>query len=479
MNHTPITVIVPIGKDGAQSLRDCLRALEALLRGDLAELGMLHFASFSIVDACQDTPPCLIFEANVDGGAAPFMDALIAGSAPAVDAIFGHAKGYPLSGSATPDLVREFLLSNDVGADTYYVGCRGRTVTQVLAEDALRKEIGHIAQAGRNTPVMRRGDAGPAREYLRQSILANPGFGWASPPAERPPEVRYRMGLLAGVVLIVIGILNGIGALALGFAGPLLPPCIADLSPLACIEGTSGWYMAPALATWGLAKVVIAVDVAIALIFLLLVFVAGPLQFYDRKRAFPATLQPDWTRDPEIIKTEYKFGRVQNHLACVTEINHPVWLRRFMLGVVLWVVNLFGRIWYNTGLLGGIPGIHFARWVIFDKGRRLLFLSNYDGGWDGYLSDFVQFSFQGLNAIWGNTRMADRSYPPTRSILWGGAQFEAPFKAYAGASQIPTLFWYRAYADLSNDNVDNNTAVREGITGDMTTAQADAWLRRI
>ena len=30
-----------------------------------------------------------------------------------------------------------------------------------------------------------------------------------------------------------------------------------------------------------------------------------------------------------------------------------------------------------------------------------------------------------------------------------------------------------------NDNVDYNTAVREGITGDMTTAQADAWLRRI
>ena len=503
--HTPLTVIVPIRKGQDQVVREHILALEPSLQAEFAQLPMVHFASFSIAGAFRDTPPSLVFEANIDGAAAPFLDALIGRCGSAFDAIFAHVEGFPASGCAMPGLAREFLLGNDVGADTYYVGCAGRTVTQIVAEDALRDEIGRVAQSGRDAEPMRRGECGPAREYLRQGVLENPKFGWATPPAEPPSEVRYRFVLSIGVILTALVILVVAGTLALHalaqvlacpwvekhccFCEPVLGvlneflsyPCLGGLNPLACVESASGWHKAVAFLVWVDEKMFVAIVFVAAVFIVVLGPVSAYLQYYDRKvaRSLPPILEPDWSRDPDIIKMEYKFGRVQNHLASVTEVNHQLWLRRFMLGVVLWVVNLFGRIWYNQGTLGGIPGIHFARWVVFDKGRRLLFLSNYDGAWDSYLSDFVQFSFQGLNGIWGNTRQADRSYPPTLSFLWGGAQYEWLFKAYAGASQVPTLFWYRAYEHLSTDNINNNTTVREGMSGAMTTAQADAWLRRI
>ena len=503
--HTPLTVIVPIRKGQDQVLRARILGLEASLQAEFAKLPMVHFASFSIAGAFNDTPTSLVFEANIDGAAAPFLDALIGRCGSAFDAIFALVEGFPASGCAMPELAREFLLRNDVGADTYFVGCAGRTVTQIAGEDALRDEIGRVAEAGANAPAMRRGESGSARDYLRQGVLSNRKFGWATPPAERPPEVRYRVALVVGVIIIAIAILVAAGTLALHalaqvlactwvkehchFCAPVLRvlndflphPCLGGLNPLDCVDIAHGWDKVAAFLIWAVEKLFVAIVFVAAVVIFVLGPVSAYLQYYDRKvaRSLPPILEPDWSRDSDIIKMEYRFGRAQNHLASVTEVNHPLWLRRFMLGVVLWVINLFGRIWYNQGDLGGIPGIHFARWVVFDKGRRLLFLSNYDGGWDGYLSDFVQFSFRGLNGIWGNTRMAKRSYPPTLSFLWWGAQFEWLFKAYAGASQVPTLFWYRAYEHLCTDNINNNTAVREGMTGEMTTAQADAWLRRI
>ncbi len=141
----------------------------------------------------------------------------------------------------------------------------------------------------------------------------------------------------------------------------------------------------------------------------------------------------------------------QNHLISITDIK-PGRLRNITLRVILWVIGLAHKLVQNKGSLGGLTTIHFARWVIIDKGRRLLFLSNYDGDWGQYLSDFIDGPVVGLTAIWSNTQ----GFPRTKWLTQYGANDEQRFKAYARNSQLPSIHWYTRYPDLSVKNVQDN-----------------------
>ena len=178
-------------------------------------------------------------------------------------------------------------------------------------------------------------------------------------------------------------------------------------------------------------------------------------------------------REIAILEQESRPGRVQNHLASVTYVK-PGKFRLTTLKAVLWAIDLLGRLVYNQGRLGKATGIHFARWTIVDDGRRLLFMSNFDGSWESYLDDFILFAASGLTAVFSNTV----GFPKTRFLVRGGARDEPRFKAFAAASQVPSLVWYSAYPDLTVGNIDNNTAVREGLSADLDMVAADTWLRR-
>ena len=124
----------------------------------------------------------------------------------------------------------------------------------------------------------------------------------------------------------------------------------------------------------------------------------------------------------------------------------------------------------------GIPTIHFARWVILDGGRQVLFFSNFDGSWQQYLGDFIDKSGWGLTAIFSNT--AD--FPRSRYLFWGGAYDEEHFLAWARHTQVPTQVWYSAYPQLSIKNVNTNSAIRhrELIKKDLDEQQAQTFLNR-
>ena len=61
---------------------------------------------------------------------------------------------------------------------------------------------------------------------------------------------------------------------------------------------------------------------------------------------------------------------------------------------------------------------------------------------------------------------------------------EQRFKARARASQVPTLFWYRRYRDLTVAAIERNAAIREALArfsaaGDtMPETELDALLQR-
>jgi len=99
--------------------------------------------------------------------------------------------------------------------------------------------------------------------------------------------------------------------------------------------------------------------------------------------------------------------------------------------------------------LGGLLGlrlIHFARWVIIRRnqwpdlgqGRQsltcdyMLFLSNFNGTWDQYIDAFADGIPGGLDMFW----YASIKYPHSIPI--------STFKAYIGANQIQTGYYYNA-----------------------------------
>jgi hypothetical protein len=145
-----------------------------------------------------------------------------------------------------------------------------------------------------------------------------------------------------------------------------------------------------------------------------------------------------------------------------------------LLRVVLWGANLLARTSTN-GSLSNIPSIHYAHWALLDGGRRLLFLSNFDGSWESYLDDFIDKASKGLTGIWTNTV----GFPRTRLLIYRGATDGVAFKAFARSQQTPTAVWYSAYPDLTVQRIDSQSTLREGLATQPTGAALADWLRRV
>jgi hypothetical protein len=149
----------------------------------------------------------------------------------------------------------------------------------------------------------------------------------------------------------------------------------------------------------------------------------------------------------------------------IRRLNFQIWMLRTRV--------LAGHVFVKGKLLN-IPTIHFARWVLIDNNRHVLFFSNFDGSWQQYLGDFIDQSGWGLSGIFSNTVY----FPKTRFMVTGGAYDEEHFLAWSRSTQIPTQAWYCAYPDLSIKNINNNTKIRNELRKDLSEKKARIFLKR-
>jgi hypothetical protein len=164
--------------------------------------------------------------------------------------------------------------------------------------------------------------------------------------------------------------------------------------------------------------------------------------------------------------------QVQNQLTHVVPLRTGR-LRSATLQVVLKAIDFLARTLFQSGSLGGITSIHFARWVLIDEGKRLLFFSNYDGSWESYLGDFIDKASAGLTAVWSNTQ----GFPKTFLLLFKGATDEERFKAWTRRYQVPTQLWYSAYPQLTVKNILRNRKICLQLQrGFRTREAAERWL---
>ena len=152
-----------------------------------------------------------------------------------------------------------------------------------------------------------------------------------------------------------------------------------------------------------------------------------------------------------IVKTRHDLidmeDRVSQNQMTIVSPNGSTFCRWVLRGVFL-----FTRIRMRlSSSLTNLPTIHFAQWSFLDKGENLLFESNYDGTWENYIDDFVDYAFLGLDAIWGQSPV----YPA------GGSRNIEAFKSVIRDQQYPAQYFYSAYPDCSVQNINDDIALSQ------------------
>lgn len=423
MPHTILTFITTVDPAKLEALTALLAEIERDLGGNphlpFPRLQSLHFGSLTILEDLGDEhgrknfAPYLVFEHNFDGMLETYLEELLDCAAPGLERIYSHCLEYPAGGLTDRATLRAFLLSRVVRPDAYHIGNVGRTVGRVQQEASLREQIElHLDD------LVRKGRAQDPPGAIRRGIqdFANSlPADWTRPV---PPRMTFAERFVPWVKLI--------------------------------------------------AAALVALALVLALFPLVIIYV---ILLRRRERRDPANIPPlDPAHVLELAAREDHI--VQNHMANLRYVK-PGTLRRYTIKLVLLAVNLVARV-STHGQLVGLRSLHFAHWVVIDDGRRLLFLTNYDGSWENYLDDFIDRIAIGLTAIWSNTI----NFPRTRFLLFGGAKDGARFKATARETQFYTNVWYSAYPKLTVQAIDNNSAIREDLFTPLGEAKIRKWLRR-
>jgi hypothetical protein len=424
MTHTVLTFISRVKPDKVKDLAALLQQIQDLPANNtlipFGDLKTLHFASFVLheprnEDEIKKYGPYLVFENNFDGTLDPYLDDLCNKVGPGLHQIYLHCQDYAVTNAGDRQGMQAYLNSHVVRPNAYHIGNTGRAAQRIIQEqkfrDALELRADELIQAGKPD------SAGELRDALQKFVDTTPQLSQLPDPV---PRQSFFERFLPWVNLVVQGLI-AITLLALLF------PVVAILA-------------------------------------LILI--------HKEKTDSVKSGAADSENIRRLVESEDHTSSVQNHMASITIVKDG-WLRRRTLWLVLWAVNLLARANATHGQLSGIPSIHFAHWSMIDGGRRLLFLSNFDGSWENYLDDFIDKAHTGLTAVWSNTV----DFPRTQYLVNGGATDGPRFKAVARDSQTVTNAWYSAYRDLTVQGIDNNSSIREELRASQPDAQA--WLHRL
>lgn len=432
-----VTFVAEVVSARRANLDISLSKLRANTESIFGTIATLHFACVVVFDT-PGLAPLLVLEQNFDGDLDTYLKDLVGAAATDLHAILQCCVGYAAALPADHGQIISFLRAHAILPCAYHVGNVGRQQKRIRAERDLHQTV-----AARVDTSLRDGarpeSAGAAYTLIRAEMRDAGTYDWVTHPHVRqtPAERLLPWVRLGGVVVFA---LIGIGSV--------------------------GWVAAQTAAT---------TTGAWLCFFAALVLPAALLLSLLRWRERTDVPMDPATLDAKDLYrlTAQEDRQFQNHLASITVVK-PGRLRHMILRAVLFVANLVART-STKGKLSGIPSIHFAHWALVDGGRRLMFLSNYDGSWGSYLDDFVEKASTGLTAIWSNTM----GFPRTRFLVLDGARDGTAFKAFARMSQAPAAVWYSAYPNLTVEQIDASSGFREGLATSPRTAELCAWLRRV
>ena len=417
MAQTVLTFITKIDPGKVTQLTTLLERIESNQSSNL----FVPFASLTrlhfasfVIFDDGDCGPDLVFENNFDGALDAYLEDLLRHAGHGLHGIYSCCLGYTATGSYDRQKMTAYLRAHVVWPNAYHIGNVGRGAERIYQETTLRDRI-EVFLDDLVTDGKIDEPLGSLRQRIQQFVSDDPSLTWAI-------NVRPRQTI---------------------------------------IEQFTPWAKIALVAMCALLFLPVLIPLAIVSVIV--------LRRHEK-------LDPDQFRPVSSAHVQHLAKRedriVQNHYAGIFRVK-PGWFRRVTLRSVLWVANLIART-STRGKLMGIPSIHFAHWSLIDEGRRLLFLSNYGGSWGNYLDDFIDKASTGLTGIWSNTT----GFPPTRFLVLDGSRNGPRFKSFARDKQTATRVWYSAYPDLTVQNIDNNSAIREDLFTSLDETAVRSWLRR-
>jgi hypothetical protein len=406
-----LTVLAPIRPGRDSDLRARLRAIGDDINGKhlsapasrpdiaLVRSRRIHFARFAILNDpdCGPGRTRLLFASVYDGSLDEHLDELVSITSD-MDAIWGACDGYTGVGG-----FRSFIKAHAHDADAYYVSFRDETVASITSAIAARRRRHALQDAG-----------GPTKdESMDTSNAARSGS-------------RFRSSIVTAVQWVVRA-----------------APVVTDFGRAVVQNGFGNVYYGTQRITASLNRYAV---------FRLLNWITRnripPRQSsfssvsLDQRSPFAPLAAGDeipaaWTAIAPAFRED---AVAQNQLTLVTVVA-AVSLGRAR--AVLAAIDSYAQRLAPPGSLIGISTIHFARWLLIDRGRRLLFISDYDGSWESYIDEFAEMILSGLDAIW------ETSYgmPPD------GARDVPAFKRFLRSHQVPSDIFFAAYPDATVLNV--------------------------
>jgi hypothetical protein len=437
------TLLVPLKEDCVAAARALLAELDAdRARLPFSRSTTTHFATITVIPAQaygdERLPPTLFLATSFCGPTRVHVSELVRLMGDGLREVLQHCEGF--DASCANEELEDFLLEHRHD-DTFYSGMQHLGPEDVRRHRQLREAI----EAYIEDQQARGGLSGAAcdvRREIQDHVRSRPDLVWALEP--------FRPTLGAWLVLHWRSLI--VEAIAAALVACTVTRVFVEHAALDIIV-KCGWIAVLAFALF------------------VVVLVASIREAEDDQKYVSA--RPPDDRARHLAATQNR--PVINELTLAGPIKEEGDLRRIFLRLTLWVIarvaeGVPGIPYLSSGI--NIPTVATARWIVADHGRRLVFISNFTNAGEAYVRDFIETraGAMRINLSFG----FGRGFPKTAWILTGGALTDPNAYLHSlSENQMPTLFWYGPYRDISIDNIKIDRKIREGL---FAGSDDQAWL---
>lgn len=444
--NSGFTLLLPLKADSVAPVSELLAELHAdQTRLPFAQSETTFFATITVIPAQmykdEPLPATLLFATSYCGPTRVHVRELVRVMSDGIREVLQHCDGFDAGGSA--EELEDFLLERRHG-DTYYSGMNHLSPTCVRRHRELRDAIqAYLDERQEHGDLPK--TAVEVQRAIQDHVKSRPDLAWA----QEPWRPTFGAWVLFNRRTLIIE-----AAVALLLACTLARIFID--STFLSIVVASGWIALTAF-------------LLLVLVIVLNIREAEPQQTYVSARPLDA-------RARTLAATQKR--AVINEFTLAGPIKTEGTLRPLFLRLGFWVIGRVfdgvpGIPYVGSGI--SIPTVATARWIVADRGRRVMFISNFTNDGEGYVRDFIETpgGAMRINLSFG----FGTGFPPTEWIVRRGALEDPNAYLYSLAeNQLPTLFWYGPYRDVSIDNIKVNRAIREGLFENYNEQDAQKWL---
>ncbi|AEL27312.1 hypothetical protein [Cyclobacterium marinum] len=378
----------------------------------------------------EQLPARIILMTSYVGDKNQHIEELVAFLEPKLKKVFGESEEFPVSYSGESEMIA-FLHDKSV-PNTFYSGFKFISTTDVVREKELKAKVWEYARQMNTDPEAAQLPPSKIKQKIESYVANNPTLNWAV--SGIPYARKNKIQMLLPLVIFGLIMACSIVCIVLSFfVDALFVKVMAWVFPL----------------------------------FLLLM--GGMLLLLRQNEKRPHIPGKELT-DEEVRKiVALETNPVINEMTVIAPLKNG-WIRRAFLSVSLKLVGLLAYFTY-------IPTVHTARWLQLDKGKRLVFIANFDNLSEAYAHDFVDSERRTKNmaVIFSHAF----GFPATRWLIHKQYNHRSEYMKGVRAHQKITQFWYSRNQYESVENLKRNRAFREGLFKEMDNEAIKKWLLTI